>query len=254
MSFVSASLKWCKYFVTVSIALLVAWFALSFTTKLLFSKKNQFAQVAHATDFAETDLVQYSPKQSQVTQLESDRTLDALLSGMHGPCVVMVYAEWCSHCRNMMEAYEVAAKTSAIPFVRIEGMKAPVSSTKYGITGYPTVFGVASVGGPPRRFGGMRTPDMLLEFAKALGNGPVLHTEPMQQQMQYPALQVQPSVAQPVAQVPMALASVQQTVSQVVVQPEASNAWPTQDPQSALNIIPVKPVLLDSSVQEVLGA
>ena len=129
------------------------------------------APIAGPTDFAPEDTVVFKPAAGAANDLTSDRTLDAILSGAFGPAVVMVYADWCSHCRNMMDAYEAAAKSAAaygVPFVRIQGREAPISSRKYGITGYPTVFGVANVGGAPRRFMAQRTTDALLEFARGL--------------------------------------------------------------------------------------
>jgi thiol-disulfide isomerase/thioredoxin len=82
----------------------------------------------------------------------------------------MVYAEWCVHCKNMMPAFESAAKSSSVPFVRVTGPQTPVSCSKYAVAGYPTIFGVGSVLGSPRRFAGQRTADALHDFAKALGS------------------------------------------------------------------------------------
>ena len=121
------------------------------------------------TEFSPTDLVNYQPKLGSVVELESDRTVDAILSNTFGPAVVMVYAPWCTHCHTMDEAFTKAAGLShGVPFFKVQGVKCPVSSNKYGVTGYPTVFGTANVGGPPRRFMSARTPELLAEFAVGL--------------------------------------------------------------------------------------
>jgi len=119
-------------------------------------------------DFAPHDTIDFSPTLGAVTDIESDKTVDAILTGNFGPAVVVFVADWCGHCKNIAAAYEAAASQSDIPFVRIKGEFAPVSSSKFGIAGYPTVLGFASVGGPPRRFASQRTPDALVQFAVGL--------------------------------------------------------------------------------------
>jgi thiol-disulfide isomerase/thioredoxin len=142
-------------------------------------------------DFNPTDLVQYTAKLGVVQELNSDRTIDAILSGTFGPTVVLVYAEWCAHCKNMMPAFEEAAKESKIPFVKVQGQYAPVTGRKQLIAGYPTILGVASVppNGPPRRYGGMRSKEAFLEFATALhGSAPVAQpiVPPIAKELAYP--------------------------------------------------------------------
>lgn len=125
-------------------------------------------QAPAQASFAEADAVKFVPTTGSVTELESDRSVDAILSGAFGPAVVLFYATWCNHCVNMEAAYAAAAQAAKIPFVRIQGGKAPVSSQKYAVTGYPTVLGVANVGGLPRRFAAARTPEAFAEFAESL--------------------------------------------------------------------------------------
>lgn len=128
-------------------------------------KKTNSTQV---TEFASSDVVNFVPKLGTVIDVSSDKTTDALLSGTFGPCVVVFVAEWCVHCKNMNDAFETAAKTSSVPFVRVQGPKVPVSGQKYAVAGYPTIFGVANVGGPPRRYASLRTVEGLSEFASGL--------------------------------------------------------------------------------------
>lgn len=133
-------------------------------------------------DFSPTDTVQYEPVLGTVNEVASDKTADALLSGSLGPAVVMFYAEWCSHCRNIEAAYQDAAKVSKVAFVKISGASAPVSSTKYAVNGYPTIFGVSSLGGLPSRFASARTAQSLTDFANLLvGVAPEAAAKPMQQ-------------------------------------------------------------------------
>ena len=119
-------------------------------------------------DFDPQDSVNFAPVLGSVIELTSDKTADAILAGAFGPAVVVFVADWCGHCRNIAAAFEAAAVDAVVPFVRVRGDSAPVSSAKYGIAGYPTVLGYASVGGPPRRFASQRTKEALLQFALAL--------------------------------------------------------------------------------------
>jgi len=165
---ISKLLKFAKLFVMGCIVLLIASFMWSKIKQWVWGPKTgATGEVLQSTSFQDTDAVLYTPLKHSVTHIESDKTLDALLSGKLGPCVVMVFAEWCSHCRNMMDAFESAAKTSGVPFVRVPGSSAPISMKKYDVRGYPTVFGVNTVG-MPKKYNGMRTPDGLLEFASFL--------------------------------------------------------------------------------------
>jgi thiol-disulfide isomerase/thioredoxin len=120
------------------------------------------------SEFLASDAVNFVPKTGSVIDVASDKTVDALLSGAFGPCVVVFVAEWCVHCKNMNDAFETAAKSARVPFVRVQGPKVPVSGQKYAVAGYPTIFGIANVGGPPRRYASLRTVEGLGEFASGL--------------------------------------------------------------------------------------
>ena len=145
------------------------WLLYGFATRAM---KTYFGGPAPAPqvpkDFDVNDLVHFQPLFGQVTEIHSDRTLDAMLNGKFGPVVVLVYAEWCSHCKNMEMAYEDAAKLSKVPLVKINGNKAMVSTVKHGITGYPTIFGISSLGGGPSRYASARTTEGFLEFTRLL--------------------------------------------------------------------------------------
>jgi len=113
-------------------------------------------QDAPKASFATEDVVSFVPKLGQVNEVKSDRTADALLSGTLGPAIVLFRAEWCAHCRNMEPSFQAAAKTSSVPFVRVDGASAPVTSQKFAVTGYPTIFGISSLG-LLSRYGNART-------------------------------------------------------------------------------------------------
>jgi len=189
-SWTSRILKTSKTFIFGLLVLTVVWFLYRFFTRMMskaFGSKPLSAQ-APVVEFASSDLVNYVPKPFSVTNIDSDKSIDAILSGQFGPSVVMFYADWCTHCKNMTDAFESAAALSRVPFVRIQGQLAPVSSQKYGVTGYPTIFGLSSLPGPPRRFASMRTKEGLLEFAHALspqdgapGHGAPGHVVPVPQ-------------------------------------------------------------------------
>lgn len=137
-----------------------------------FLAKRKLVVADKPLDFSPNDIVNFVPKLGSCIDVSSDRTADAILSGTYGPAVVVFVAEWCNHCRNMNAALEEAAKASNVPFVRVDGPKAPVSGQKYAVSGYPSVFGVSNVGGPPRRYASLRTPEALLEFARGLSGTP----------------------------------------------------------------------------------
>ena len=160
----STVLKWCKKTLVGLMICMTLWFMYSFTKKLFSSKDRAQAPVS----FDAKDSVQFKPEFGKVIDVSSDMTVDALLQGTFGPVVVMFYADWCTHCKNMADAYENAAKLSTIPFVRVDGGKVPISSRTYSITGYPTILGVANVPGKPRHYAGLRTTEGLLEFSQGL--------------------------------------------------------------------------------------
>lgn len=114
--------------------------------------------------FDSRDVVQFMPVPSKVMDTTSDMTVNAVLDGGFGPAVVMIYAEWCVHCKTMMPAYEAAAAKANIPFVRVQGQSAPVASQKHKVFGYPTVLGVNAAGNVAR-FSEERSETKLLDFA-----------------------------------------------------------------------------------------
>lgn len=215
----STLLSASKNVVTILIVVTLVWFVygiLSKSIKNLLTPIADSAEVKAPVTFKDSDAVKFIPTAGEVQELTSDKTADAILSGTFGPAVVLVYAPWCTHCQSMTSAFDAAAKSSGVPFVKIQGSNAPVTSSKYGVTGYPTVFGVTNVAGPPRRFAQMRTAEAFLEFAR--------HLNPVAEAPQQPAaapvaLPAAAPVAAPLAAPPAApVPPVQQPPAQALIE------------------------------------
>ena len=163
-SFTTTALKMAKFIVMSLMVTLVLWVVYKNTVRYLTK-----GVVAAEIGFLQSDNLRAAPfAAGTLTEITSDRTLDAILAGNYGPAVIMVYADWCIHCKNMTEAFENASKTARVPFIKVQGSLAPVTCKTHAVAGYPTVFGVGDQRGPPRRFGGHRTTEALLDFSKSL--------------------------------------------------------------------------------------
>lgn len=172
----SAAIKMSRQAVIGLIVIVVLWLLYNVGKrylKMILEPPKEPAPV-QVPSFQDTDTVKFVPTAGAPVDVTSDKTADAIMSGGFGPAVVVFYADWCVHCKNMMDAYESAARKASIPFVKVSGATAPVSGRKYGVTGYPTIFGIANVpgglAGGPRRHNGPRTEASFLEFASALGS------------------------------------------------------------------------------------
>ena len=152
-SWTTSVLKWSKKIVSGLLLAVCLWFLYSVGSRMLKSAMKPQAAGTGApatTEFSPTDLVNYQPKLGSVVELESDRTVDAILSNTFGPAVVMVYAPWCTHCHTMDEAFTKAAGLShGVPFFKVQGVKCPVSSNKYGVTGTQLSLELPMWGGLP---------------------------------------------------------------------------------------------------------
>jgi len=74
---------------------------------------------------------------TKVFDLNNESEADAFSDG-----ILMVYAPWCGHCKNMMPAYDMASTQSKVQFARLEGSKAPGFMQKHEIRGFPTILSV----------------------------------------------------------------------------------------------------------------
>lgn len=187
-------LKGLKTSVMVLVLLIGLWVVYTIGSKAYLKYMAPSKAEAPKASFAPEDVISFTPTLGKVIDVSSDRTADALLSGTFGPAVVLFGAEWCAHCRNMEPSFQAAAKASNVPFVKVDGSSAPVTSTKFTVTGYPTVFGISSLG-LLSRYGNARTTEGLLEFSNLL-MGEAKQVAPQQQSTQVPLQPYQPQVQQ----------------------------------------------------------
>ena len=89
---------------------------------------------------------------TNVLELQNNDEADGFLS--QGPAILMVYATWCGHCKNMMPAFDQVSTQTNVKFARIEGHKAPQFMQKHGIRGFPTLLTVNRVNELGRHNGG----------------------------------------------------------------------------------------------------
>lgn len=161
----ASKLAW--YSLTGLLGVLVAALAFFVGKRVFTQMKKQQAPQPLVPSFDMRDTVSYNPVPNKVFETVSDMTVNAVLSGGLGEAVVMIYADWCVHCRTLMPAFEAAAAKSNVPFIRIQGQSAPVTSTKHKILGYPTVLGINQQG-TVVQFKEQRTEEELLRFAESL--------------------------------------------------------------------------------------
>lgn len=168
MTAMSIIKKTGTWVLTIVIAALIGLITF-FMTKRVFAmfQKKQANEAVVPAHFDSRDTIQYSPVSGRVFDTASDMTVNALLSGGLGPAVVMIYADWCRHCTDMMPAFEEAAVASGVQFVRIQGVAAPVTCQKHKVLGFPTILGIHE-NGTVMRFNEVRTSQKLLEFASSL--------------------------------------------------------------------------------------
>ena len=80
--------------------------------------------------------------------------------------ILMVYAPWCGHCKNMMPAFDMASTQTQVQFARLEGSKAPGFMQKHEIRGFPTILSVKDK--IISRYSGGRDAASLLAHASSL--------------------------------------------------------------------------------------
>lgn len=209
--------KWAyksgMWILTILISILVTLGAFHITKRIIsWTQKTKAAQAAAPIQFDSRDTVSYSPVPQKVFDSVSDMTVNAVLSGGLGPAVVMIYADWCVHCKNMMPAFEEAASKSSVQFIRIQGNAAPVVAQKHKVMGYPTILGISDTN-QVHRFNEQRTVDKLVEFSNLL---------------------ITKKIPEQVVVIPEQI-STQQNLQQVVVQP-------AETPQQLTNTVKVNVV------------
>jgi len=106
-----------------------------------------------------------SVENHKVAELSSSEDGDSFLKS--GPGILMAYAPWCGHCKNMMNAYEMASTQSPVKFARLEGQKAADFMRKHEIRGFPTLL-VVNKNNEVSRYSGGRDLASLLAGVGAL--------------------------------------------------------------------------------------
>jgi protein disulfide-isomerase A6 len=79
--------------------------------------------------------------------------------------LLMVYAPWCGHCKNMMPALEEASNAPNTRIARFEGSKEPKFMAEQGIRGFPTLLTTGSGEGEFPKFTGGRDVQSLIQAA-----------------------------------------------------------------------------------------
>lgn len=128
-----------------------------------------FVQAANAPSLIPPSKESVSVGPTNVLELQNGDEADGFLS--QGPGILMVYATWCGHCKNMMPAFDQASTMTAVKFARIEGHKAQQFMQKHGIRGFPTLLTVNRSNELGRHMGG-RDIGSLLAAANALVTPP----------------------------------------------------------------------------------
>ena len=81
--------------------------------------------------------------------------------------MVLFYAPWCGHCKNMMGDWEQLQQKapSNIKIVKVNCDEQPELATRHGVQGFPTI--VLFKGGKKIYFEGPRNLDNFLQFIKS---------------------------------------------------------------------------------------
>ena len=79
--------------------------------------------------------------------------------------LVMVYAPWCGHCKNMMPALEEASNAPNTRVGRFEGGKDPKFMQEQAIRGFPTLLTTGTGEGEFPKFQGGRDVQSLIQAA-----------------------------------------------------------------------------------------
>jgi len=103
---------------------------------------------------------------SRVTELTGRDFVGKKLKKSHinnGGAIVLFYANWCGHCKDMAPEYRRLAVASPIPVLAVESKNEDVMK-KFGIQGFPTIK-FANSAGTLSRYDGSRNLHGLLNQA-----------------------------------------------------------------------------------------
>ena len=80
--------------------------------------------------------------------------------------LVMVFAEWCGHCKNMMPALEEASNEPGTRIGRFDGTKDQKFMQEQGIRGFPTILLKGTGEGEFPKYSGQRDKNSLIAASK----------------------------------------------------------------------------------------
>lgn len=104
-----------------------------------------------------------------VKDAKSDEEALSFLVGNGKPKVILLHAQWCGHCRNMMKSFTDAAASSSVfsEWYRIDAGVSPSVVRRDDVKGFPTIFGVMPSGQLKQHTGG-RDLNSLQAFVRSL--------------------------------------------------------------------------------------
>jgi protein disulfide-isomerase-like protein len=104
---------------------------------------------------------------SPVAVLTDGNFEEALIDTEKRVWMVEFYAPWCAHCKALAPKYEEAAvKVKAMRFAKVDATAHKVQATKYGVTGYPSLFWIRDRA--QRKYRGGHSVEGFAQLAKRL--------------------------------------------------------------------------------------
>ena len=109
------------------------------------------------------------PRNAFVRDVETDEEAKTSLLPTRNAKVVLVHANWCGHCRDMMPVFLDAAYKAdrEIEWIRVDAKHAPSVVKRSDLKGFPTIYGVKETGELVQHSGG-RDLASLLKFSETL--------------------------------------------------------------------------------------
>ena len=93
-------------------------------------------------------------------------TSEEVKTFLSGGGIVMVYADWCGHCKAMMPALEAASNEPNTRIGKFDGTKDQKFMQEQGIRGFPTILLKGSGEGEFPKYNGGRDKDSLASVAR----------------------------------------------------------------------------------------
>lgn len=181
--------KYFLYFLALIVMLYLTrnyWW--KYVTKKFFpseEKKDELKLLEKDLTGSEVDFFDVNNVQ-EVIELEDKDSLNVRKPAKYAK-VLLIYANWCGHCKDMMKAYEDAAKVlheksktseNKVVFMRAESSRAPKLANAPNIQGFPTIVGIFQ-NGKEFPYNGPRNMESFIKFADliAIGGLPPVSSE-----------------------------------------------------------------------------